>query len=136
MMLQAATILAQIWSRAPALSSPLSVGRWRKRRRWRRRRSKRQQRRYRPSRRRAGRGRPWRPGQRGRPGRRGMACLLVVGLVRREGPAGHEGGTAEGRGEGEAEDQQGEGHLQAEEALLAVSGLRFGFAVCSLGFPE
>ena len=47
---------------------------------------------------------------------------LLVGLV--EGPDGHEGGTAQGRGEGEAEDQQGEGHLEAEEALPAVSDLR------------
>ena len=61
-----------------------------------------------------------------------MAGLLVVSLVRREGPAGHEGGTAEGRGEGEAEDQQGEGHLQAEEALLAVSELRFVSFVLSI----
>ena len=52
---------------------------------------------------------------------------LLVGLV--EGPDGHEGGTAQGRGEGEAEDQQGEGHLEASEALLAVSSLRF--YVCS-----
>ena len=49
---------------------------------------------------------------------------VLVGLLAVEGARGHEGGAAEGRGEGEAEDQQGEGHLQAEEALPAVSDLR------------
>ena len=46
---------------------------------------------------------------------------VLVGLAVEGG--GHEGGAAEGRGEGEAEDQQGEGHLEKEEALPAVSDM-------------
>ena len=101
--------------REPALPPPLCVGRWGRRRSGVRR--GRQRRRRRPPRRRAG--------PRERPRRRGMAGVLV-GRLAVEGAwrgGGHEGGAAEGRGEGEAEDQQGEGHLQAEEALLAVSDI-------------
>ena len=61
----------------------------------------------------------------------------MAGLV--EGADGHEGdGAAEGRGEGEAQDQQGEGHLSATEAVLAVSPLRFDDfheSACSMAMP-
>ena len=112
------SLLVQVQSRPsyfePALPPPLCVGRWGRRRSGVRR--GRQRRRQRPPRRRAG---P-REGPRGRRGRR-VAGGLVGGLAVEGG--GHEGGAAEGRGEGEAEDQQGEGHLEKEEALPAVSDM-------------
>ena len=59
-----------------------------------------------------------------------MAGVLVGGLAVEGG--GHEGGAAEGRGEGEAEDQQGEGHLEKEEALPAVSDMMAEGLICDI----